>query len=210
MNPEYKEISYHQLMKKIEVLNELNLEEGIITSLFGNKKAKEENDTLRATKIAAADQKDKQDNDARPEALRAKAAETLLRGDPTPENEAKYKAAKTALDATPDGRNSVDIRNQIDKDHPQMDAKSGILGGAVKGVAGLASMLGPKNLWGAYKAAVKNKMSRSEGIGAFLSKDSQKDTSGSRKMTQNDCAQLKLDTIPGKWPSVKVRYGCKN
>ena len=27
MNPEYKEISYHQLMKKIEVLNELNTDQ---------------------------------------------------------------------------------------------------------------------------------------------------------------------------------------
>ena len=37
MNPQYKEITYHQLMKKIEILNELALEEGIGEFLFGNK-----------------------------------------------------------------------------------------------------------------------------------------------------------------------------
>lgn len=35
MNPEYKEITYHQLMKKIEVLNELNIDEGM-QDMLGN------------------------------------------------------------------------------------------------------------------------------------------------------------------------------
>lgn len=33
MNPQYKEITYHQLMRKIEVLNELNVDEGLFRNL---------------------------------------------------------------------------------------------------------------------------------------------------------------------------------
>jgi len=33
MNPQYKEITYHQLMKKIEILNELNVDESLFSNL---------------------------------------------------------------------------------------------------------------------------------------------------------------------------------
>ena len=49
MNPEYKEISYHQLMKKIEVLNELTLDEawGIGGLLPGKSNAAKESERKR-------------------------------------------------------------------------------------------------------------------------------------------------------------------
>lgn len=191
MNPQYKEISYHQLMKKIEVLNELNLEEGIGSFFMGNKKERDAIFDKRRSETGTA-------NQARPENLRLNAAKEDLRMDPTPENEAKMKAAQAAVDITDDAD-----QTRINADNPIPKEKSGVFG-----ALGKIPVLG--GLGRAYVAAAKNKMSRSEGIGAYLTKDSQDDTRGSRKMTQNDCAQLKLDTIPGKWPSVKVRYGCKN
>lgn len=248
MNPQYKEISYHQLMKKIEVLNELNLEEGILDyikglpqklsksdpRLFGNSYARNKqrtdidaattaadasdeaekntinaqnqtnaaNDSLLNTANAAAD---KIENDKRPEFIRSKEADEDFRARPTPENEAKAKAARAALRITPLTKNTPKTitplktpnladREKIQRDYPEPEQKSGVLG----------------NLWKAYRAAAKNKMSRSDGIGAFLDPKSREDTRGTRKMTQNDCAQLKLDTLPGRWPSVKTRYGCNN
>ena len=192
MNPQYKEISYHQLMKKIEVLNELNTDQ----KWFYNKLSE-------AGGAFGSPEKDKKMMDARKKYQLVKdnklsTEEQIQKAQDILHDEVNaINSAPDEEDATPDGEKTGDSEDS------KKDGKSGILGS-------LASILGPKNLWGAYKSAVKNKMSRSEGIGSYLLPNSQKDTSGSRKMTQNDCAQLKLDTIPGKWPSVKVRYGCKN
>jgi len=245
MNPQYKEISYHQLMKKIEVLNELNLEEGIlgnigqklsknVPSLFGNSYARNKQRTDIGAAIAAADAfdnternttnaqnqsnaasdslinttnaaADKIENDKRPEFIRSKEADEDFRARPTPENEAKAKAARAALRITPLTKNTpkqitplktaaTADREKIEKDYPEPEQKSGVLG----------------NLFKAYREAAKQKMSRSDGIGAYLRPESRGDIRGTRKMTQNDCAQLKLDTLPGRWPSVKTRYGCNN
>jgi len=195
MNPQYKEISYHQLMKKIEVLNELNTDQkwfynklseagGAFGSPEKDKKmmdAKRKYQLVKDNKLSTEEQIQK--------------AQDILHNEIDAINSAPDEESETAssTDATLDGEKTGDSK----------DGKSGILGS-------LASILHPKNLWGAYKSAIKNKMSRSEGIGSYLLPKSQKDTDGSRKMTQNDCAQLKLDTIPGKWPSVKERYGCNN
>ena len=253
MNPQYREITYHQLMKKIEVLNELNLEEGILGNigqkfsktaprLFGNSYArnKQKTDIDAATKAANASDEaeknttnaqnqtnaandsllntanaaaDKIENDKRPEFIRSKEADEDFRARPTPENEAKAKAARAALRITPLTKNTPKTitplktptladREKIQKDYKEPEQKSGVLG----------------NLWKAYIASAKYKMQQSPGIGSFLNApgkkedlpDNQKDNDRNRQMTLQDCIQLKRDTIPGRWPSLRARYGCNN
>ena len=253
MNPEYKEITYHQLMKKIEVLNELNLEEGILgdigqkfskraPGLFGNSYARNKqrtdidaatiaadasdeaeknntnaqnqtntaNDSLINTANAAAD---KIENDKRPEFIRSKEADEDFRARPTPENEAKAKAARGALRITPLTKNTPKTitplktptladREKIKKDYPELEQKSGYLG----------------NKWKAYIASAKYRMQQSPGIGSFMNApgkkedlpDNQKDNDRNKKMSPQDCLQLKRDTIPGRWLAVRGRYGCTN
>ena len=137
MNPQYKEITYHQLMKKIEILNELALEEGFLDSakeyLLGNRKKREGQEAIQGAAITTANNTnnssktyntattasnatktqqdatvnaanaaaDKIENDKRSEFIRSKAADELFRLNPTPENQAKSKAARAALRITP-------------------------------------------------------------------------------------------------------------
>ena len=135
MNPQYKEITYHQLMKKIEILNELNVDESLFSNLgriAGNVKgdlyrlAGEVKNTVKgATKNLGTSLKSPFFGNS---SLIKKQEELAFRQSPTQQNDQKLKLAQKAHDLAREDKTGLADRNKITADNPIDKPIKGFIG----------------------------------------------------------------------------------